>query len=191
MHADRTNRIALLVLAVLLIAVGADAGSASLGVFGDTTRHSTLFANPTGKFFGSNGDWLWPVMAVAALILALLALRWLIALLFSTDRSGDLPLPASGPTGRTTLTAGALTRAVTEEIDGYRGVSSARARLIGDPEDPELVVTVTAEQSADMAELRQRIETGALTHARMSTGNPELPIQLDLTVTTKGSARVS
>lgn len=191
MHADRTNRIALLVLAVLLIAVGADAGSASLGVFGNTTRHSTLFTNPTGKFFGSNGDWLWPAIAVAALILALLALRWLIALLFSTDRSGDLPLPASGPAGRTTLAAGALTRAVTEEIDGYRGVSSARARLIGNPEDPELVVTVTAEQSADMAELRGHIEAGALTHVRASIGDPALPIQLNLTVTTKRPARVS
>ena len=34
MHADRTNRIALSLLALLLIAVGLDAGAASLGLFG-------------------------------------------------------------------------------------------------------------------------------------------------------------
>ncbi len=49
MHADRTNRIMLLLLAVLLIAAGLDAGAASIGAFGTATRHSPLIANPTGQ----------------------------------------------------------------------------------------------------------------------------------------------
>jgi hypothetical protein len=53
-----------------------------------------------------------------------------------------------------------LTEAVAEETEGYRGVSSARARLLGDPADPELVLTVALEETADFAALRQRIETG-------------------------------
>ncbi len=191
MHADRTNRIILLLLAVLLIAVGLAAGAASIGVFGTATRHSSLIANPTGHFIGAQGGWLWPVAAVAAAILVLLALRWLLVLLFSTDRSGDLLIPAPGSAGRTTLATGALTEAVVEEIEGYRGVNSARARLLGDPEDPELVVTAVFEETADFAALRQRIETGALTHARAAVGNPSLPTQLDLTVTTKRSSRVA
>ena len=73
MHADRTNRTMLLLLAVLLIAAGLDAGAASIGAFGAATRHSLLIANPTGHFIGAQGDWLWPTAAVAALILALLA----------------------------------------------------------------------------------------------------------------------
>jgi hypothetical protein len=191
MHADRTNRIMLLLLAVLLTAVGLDAGAASIGAFGTATRHSPLMANPTGHFIGAQGDWLWPAAAVAALIVALLALRWLLALLFSTDRSGDLLIHSGSPGGRTTLATGALTEAVAEEVESYRGVSSARARLIGDPEDPELVVTATLEETADFAALRQRIETGALTHARSTVGNPALPAKLDLTVTTKRSTRVA
>jgi hypothetical protein len=190
MHADRTNRIMLLVLAVLLIAAGAGAGAASIGVFGTATEHSSLIANPTGHFTGAQGGWLWPVATVAAAIVALLALRWLLALLFSTDRACDLPITPGGSAGRTTLAARAMTEAVTEEIESYRGINSARARLLGDPADPELVVTAALEQTADFAALRQRIETGALTHARTAVGNPSMPAQLDMTVTTKRSTRV-
>jgi hypothetical protein len=191
MHADRTNRIMLLLLAVLLIAAGLAAGAAFIGVFGAATRHSPLIANPTGNFIGAEGDWLWPVAAVTAAMVVLLALRWLLALLFSTDRSGDLLIHPGGPAGRTTLATGALTEAVVEEIESYRGVNSARARLLGEPQDPELVVTAALEETADFASLRQRIETRVLTHARTAIGNPSLPTQLDLTVTTKRSTRVA
>ena len=191
MHADRTNRTMLLLLALLLIAAGAAAGAASIGAFGTTTRHSPLIDNPAGNFTGTQGGWLWPAADLAALILALLALRWLLALLFSTDRAGDLPITPGGSAGRTTLAARALTEAVAEETESYRGVSSARARLLGDSANPELVVTAALEETADFAALRQRIETAALTHARSSVGNPSLPIQLDLTVTTKRSTRVA
>jgi hypothetical protein len=191
MHADRTNRITLLLLALLLIAAGLDAGAASLGLYGRFTQHSRLMANPTGRFFGSQGAWLWLVIAAAALIVVMLALRWLAALLFSTDRSGDLPIHPRGRPGLTTLSAGALTDAVAGEIDSYRGVDTARARLIGDPARPRLVVTAILEETADLAALRQRIETEALTHARAALDNPDLPVQLDLTVTTRRATRVS
>jgi hypothetical protein len=191
MHADRTNRTMLLLFALLLIAVGLDAGAASIGVYGSATAHSHLMDNPTGHFIGANGIWLWPVAAVAALIIALLALRWLIALLFSTDRSGDVLIRSDSGAGRTNLAGRALIDAVVEEIEGYRGVNTARARLIGDREDPELVVTAALEETADFSGLRQRIETEALTHARQAVGNMALPTQLDLTITTKRAARVA
>jgi hypothetical protein len=190
MHADRTNRLMLVLLALLLMAAGLDAGAASLGLFGSFTQHSKLTINPTGRYFGSQGAWLWPAIAVAAAIIVLLSLRWLVALLFSTDRSGDLPVRPGGPAGRTKLAAGALTEAVTEEIESYRGVDSARARLIGSPDNPQLVVTTTLEETADLAALRQRIETGALTHARSALDNPSLPVRLNLTVTTRRATRV-
>jgi hypothetical protein len=190
MHAERTNRVMLLVLALLLIAVGAAAGAASIGVFGTATRHSPLIANPTGRFIGAHGGWLWPAAAVAAVILVLLALRWLLALLFSTDRAGDLPIIPGGSAGRTTLAPRALAEAVAEEVESYRGVNSVQTRLIGDPANPQLVVTAALEETADFASLRQRIETNALAHARTAVGNPSLAAQLHLTVTTKSSTRV-
>jgi hypothetical protein len=191
MHADRTNRVMLLVLAGLLIAAGLGAGAASLGIFGTVAQQSRLMDNPVGHFIGSEGAWFWPVAAAAAAILVVLALRWLLALLFSTDRAGDLPIRSPGQAGRTTLAAGALTEAVAEEIETYLGVDSARARLIGSGLDPELVVTATLEETADLTAVRQRIETGALTHARSALDNPSLPIQLHLAVTASPRARVS
>jgi hypothetical protein len=191
MHSDRTNRSILLVVALLSIAAGAAGGAASVGAFGTATEHHPLIANRTGAFIGTQGDWLWPVAAAAAAVLVLLALRWLLALLFSTGRSGDLPIPTGGSAGRTTLAARSLTEAVAEEVESYRGVNSARARLLGDPAEPGLVVVATLEETADFAALRQRIETGALTHARSAVGDPSLAVQLDLTVTTKRSARVA
>ena len=70
-------------------------------------------------------------------------------------------------------------------------MDSARARLIGDSDDPELVVRAVLEETADLIALRQRIETEALTHARQALDNMSLPIQLDLTITSRRSARVS
>jgi hypothetical protein len=191
MHADRTNRAMLLLLAILLIAAGAAGGAASVGAFGTATLHGPLIHNRVDTYIGAHSVWFWPAAAGLGLIVVLLALRWLLVLLFSTDRSGDLTFPGDRSAGRTTLDAGALTEAVTQEIESYRGVHAARARLIGNPDDADLVVTVTLEETADLAALRQRIETGALTHARAAIGNPSMPIQLDLKVTTKRAARVS
>jgi hypothetical protein len=182
MHADRTNRAVLLLVALLLIAEGLAAGAASLGAFGTSGQHSRLIANPVGHFIGTNGSWLWPVAAAAAAVLVVLVLRWLLALLFSTDRAGDLPIGPTDGTGRTTLVGRALTDAVAEEIESYLGVDSARARLIGNGRDPELVVTAALQGTANLGALRQRIENGALTHARSALDNPSLPIQLHLTV---------
>jgi hypothetical protein len=117
----------------------------------------------------------------------LLALRWLLALLFSTDRTGDLLIRSADPAARTTLSAGALTEAVAEEIESYRGVDSARARLIGDADDPELVVTAILQEAADLVAVRQRIEAEALTHARSALDAPSMPVQLPLA----GTVRVS
>jgi hypothetical protein len=191
MHCDRTNRLMLLLAALLSVAAGGAGGAASVGAFGTATEHHPLIANRTGTFTGAQGDWLWPVAAAAATALVLLALRWLLALLFSTGRPGGLPIPTGSSAGRTTLAARSLTEAVAEEVESYRGVNSARARLLGDPAEPGLVIVATLEETADFAALRQRIETEALTHARSAVGDPSLAVQLDLTVTKKRSARVA
>jgi len=191
MHADRINRTMLILLAVLLIAAGAAGLVAGSDLMGTVTKHGALTHNRVGAFIGRNGDWLWPVAAVVAFIVVLLSLRWLIALLFSTDRSGELRYPDDeNVRGRTFLSDSALTSAVTEEISSYRGVHSAQARLIGHGDDPHLVVRVTLLSSADLARLRTRIEDEALTHARQAAGRPELPIQLDLGISATRSSRI-
>jgi MFS family permease len=191
MHADRTNRVMLILFALLLIAAGTAGALAGFGAFGQAVKHRVLTSGWLSDYFGRHGDWLWPAVALLAAIMALLALRWLLALLFSTDRAGDLPLTGDRSAGRTTLSAVALTDAVTAEVDSYSGVHSARARLIGDPLAPTLVVTAALNENADLPGLRRRIEANAVRHARQVLDDPELPVRLDLTITSRQGQRTA
>jgi hypothetical protein len=191
MHADRTNRSMLTVLGLLLVLTGVAGLITSDGGFGTQFSHRTLFDHPVSRYIGDHGHWLWPLAAVLAALIALLALRWLIALLFSGDRAGDLLVKVEDRrAGRTTLRPGALSDAVSAEIESYRGVDSAKARVLGDAHNPQLVVSVTADSTTDVAALRQRVEADALAHARQALDSPDLPIQLDLNVSRNSSRRV-
>ncbi len=180
MHADRTNRVALTLFGLLVLVAGAAGITASTGVFGSAFSRRTLFDNRASTYIGHHGDWLWAAVAVACLLVALAALRWILALLVSTDRVGDIAIPIGTDEGTTVLHHTALTGALTREISGYHGVETARARVIGDEVDPEIVLTVTSIPSADLRLLHRRIETEALAHAREALDKPSMPIQLDL-----------
>ncbi|WP_199190081.1 hypothetical protein [Mycobacterium sp. ENV421] len=108
----------------------------------------------------------------------LLAARWLTVLLFSTDRVGYIRIATDA-----TLLATALTDAVAEEIKTYPGVHSTKARLIGDPTAPDLVISASLQQDVDLRALRHRIEANAVAHARQALDNPHLRVILDLTIT--------
>ena len=127
MHADRTNRIALALLGLLLLSRERPAITASAGVDGAAFSRRTLFANPASTYIGHHGGWLWPAVAAACLLLALACLRWLLALLVSTDRARDLTVPGPADQGTTTLQPAALTGALSREIGTYHGVETARA----------------------------------------------------------------
>jgi hypothetical protein len=180
MHADRTNRFALIMLGVLVFVAGAAAMAASVGAFGAAFSRRTLFANRVSTYAGHHGGWVWPVAAGVCLLIALVTLRWILALLISTDRAGDIAIPGEGDLGTTILQPAALTSALAREISGYHGVEAAKGRVIGDESDPELVITVTATKSADLHALVRRIETEAIAHARQALGQPSLAVRLDL-----------
>jgi hypothetical protein len=185
MHADRTNRATLTVFGLLVLLVGAAGLAASLGAFGTGFAHHTLFANRVSDYVGQHGTWVWPAAAGVCLLITLAALRWIVILLISTDRTGDIPIPISTEEGTTVLQPGALTGALTREIGSYHGVEGARSRIIGDASAPQVVIAVTASQSADLHALHRRIETEALAHARQAIDHADLAIQLDLGVSRK------
>lgn len=180
MHADRSNRIMLTLFGLLLLAAGAAAMAASTGAFGASFSRQTLLANRVGAYFGSHGGWLWPAIAGGCLLLGLACLRWMLALLASTDRAGDIIIGRSTHEGTTILRPAALVDALTSEVSAYHGVGAAKGRVIGDGRDPEVVLTVITTRAADLQALHHRIEAEAFAHARQAAGNPSLPIQLDL-----------
>jgi hypothetical protein len=187
MHADRTNRVALTVFGLLVLLVGVAGMITSVGAFGDGFSRRTLFANRLSVYIGQHGTWVWPAAAGICLLIMLVALRWVVALLISTDRTGDIPIPIKTHEGTTILQPAALTGALTREIGTYHGVDSARSRIIGDARVPTIVLAVTASQSADLHALLQRIETEALAHVRQAIGHDDLAIQLDLGVSRKSA----
>lgn len=186
----RLDRSVLTLLGLLLTAIGVLALLVGFGVFGSRLRHKPVFDNFLSDFIGRNGQWLWPVVAVVVVLLALLALRWLIAQLTPTA-TGDLQLERPAGDGHTELAGSAVTSAVASEVQGYRGVAAARVRLVGDDTDPELRLRVQLDTRADVAALRRRIETDAVSHARQALDQPELPVRLDLVVTEKKAPRVA
>ena len=180
MHADRTNRLMLTLVGLLALAAGGGAMAASTGVFGAAFSRRTLLDNLAGRYIGHHGGWFWPAVAGACLLLALACLRWILALLASTDRVGAITIPGDTGQGTTILQPAALTDALTREIGAYHGVDAAKGRVIGDGRNPEIVLTVTPSPSADLHALHRRIETEALAHARRALGKPSLRLQLNL-----------
>ena len=181
MHADRTNRTVLTVFGLLVLLAGAAGMAASVGGFGTAFSQRTLFGNRVSSYIGQHGTWVWAAVAFICLLIALAALRWIVALLVSTDRAGDLAIPGSDK-GTTKLQPTALSGALAGEVGTYHGVDAAKCRVIGDTSNPQIVLTITATPTADLPTLRHRVETEALAHARQALGDPGLPIQLDLDV---------
>ena len=191
MHADRTNRVVLAIFGLLVLAVGVAGLIANLGGFGTAFEQKALFTNRVSRYIGEHGSWLWPVIAVACALIALLMLRWIYVLIASTDRADDVMFKGGDGAGRTVLRPAALAAAVRDEITTYHGVSSAKARVLGDSGDVRLIVTVAVLATADIPALRQRIETQALAHARQALGKSDLPIRMFLDVSKAEPSRVT
>jgi hypothetical protein len=197
MHADRANRIVLSLVGLIAFAIGLGGLLAAGGVFGHTFQHQYLVDNDFSRYVGKHGNWLWPAIAAVALVIVLLALAWLLRLLFTTDRSNAITVitpprdkaSTEAAAGRTTMKSAALTQAVTAEIDSYHGVTSSKARVTGDAAEPTLVLEVTASRRAELPALIERIEQQAITRARRALEKPELPVKLDITITDKAVAR--
>ena len=181
MHADRTNRTALILFGLLVFAAGGAGMTASVGGFGQAFSHRSLFDNRVSAYIGHH-EWVWYAAAGLCLIIILAALLWIAILLVSTDRADDIPIPVATHEGTTILLPAALTDALTREIGAYHGVEAVRGRIIGEADDPEIGLAVTASQAADLHALHQRIETEALAHAREALGKADLPVRLDLAV---------
>ncbi|MEV4467646.1 hypothetical protein AB0J51_28980 [Micromonospora echinofusca] len=189
MHADRTTRAVLTLLSIALLATGTAGILAGTDVIGHhlATRHLT--DNPIARYLGDNSVWFWPVAALAGVVAALLALRWLAAVLTPRPRASDITIVTDGSAEPAALDADALTDAVTAEINSYRGVDTSHAKVHGSATDPQLAITVRTDDDADIAAVRRLIENDALAHVRQALDRPDLPITLDITVGNRRSSR--
>ncbi|MGY1716866.1 alkaline shock response membrane anchor protein AmaP [Geodermatophilus sp. SYSU D01106] len=173
----RANRLVLALVGLLLAGAGGAALAAGLGVFGGGVADRPVLDGSVSRFAEAHG-WYWPVVAVGAGLVALLSLWWLLAQARS-DRVSALPLSRDPRRGHTDLDAAALTGAVEDEVEGYRGVARARAVLSGAVTAPALALTVTLDGRAGPGELHPRVVQGAVAHARQALGRPDLPARVE------------
>ena len=199
----RGNRIGLGVVGVLLLAAGAYVLARSLGAFGTEQADAPVYSERTASWIHAQQPWIWIAFAAVGVIVALLALRWLLVQL-RTERLGriamDTDLGAEPPytddreytadpdysddlgAGRTSLPTSALTAAIGQEIDGYPGVRAVKVHVAGRPDLPELRLEVTIDADADPARIRTRIVEEAIAHAKAALDTEFLPTQLLLAV---------
>jgi hypothetical protein len=172
---DGLNRVVLAVIGLVLLAAGGLGIATGAGAFSGSSGRLL----PTGvRSFARTSSWFWWVVAAGALVVALLALRWLIDQL-RTDRAGSLDLTTDDKDGVTTVHSGALTDAVADEAEAVRGVTRASAQL-RDRRGRRLLLAVDLADHADIAAVRQALEGHVVAHARQAVDDPALPVEIEL-----------
>lgn len=175
--ADTANRVVLFLLGLLLVAAGGLGLALSLGAFGETRATYPVLPENV-RTFPAKETWFWWALAGVALLIALLALMWLLAQL-RTNRVSRLDLTTDAREGYTTLLAGAVTQAVEDEVGGIPTVTGASARMDDHPHQ-KLSLTVGMTDTADIDGLRTQLETDVVAHIREAIADPELPVDIEL-----------
>jgi hypothetical protein len=127
----RGNRIGLGLLGLVLLVAGGAIVIRSTGLFGGVLGPAAdpVYSDGTAAWVHDQRPWLWLTIAAVGVLVALLALRWLLVQLRSA-RLGRLMLDtdhADAPaSGRADVPAGVVTTAVGQEVDAYRGVQTIR-----------------------------------------------------------------
>ncbi len=158
---DRLNRRVLVLLSLLLLGAGGYALARGYEAFGAEPADDEVLLEPVRDFVSRYQTWFWIVVLALCLIVAYLALRWLVAQ-FRSPRLTEMDLTADGSKGSTHLRAAGASDALATDIETYRGVTSASARLIEDGDRPEVDVRVDVSDDADVPALRTKIEEEAL-----------------------------
>ncbi len=169
---DRINRVLLVLLGLPCLAGGIVVLLLSYRAFGTSTARQPLLRPATRGFADRNSGWFWLAVAIGTLIIALLALRWLLAQL-TVARVGALEVD-DHPLGQTSVSTGGLSEAVKEEVQAYHGVDHASAHFYEASSRPQLRLDVALLPTADPGAVRTRLKSEALAHVLQATGRKDL-----------------
>ena len=176
-RANVVNRTVLIVLGLLLLAAGGLGLALSVGAFG-AWRSSYPVLPREVSTFPDGRPWFWWAVAGVFLLVAVLALLWLLAQL-RTDRTNRLDRTTNARDGYTMLHASALTHAVEDEALGIAGVTSASAH-VREHRGQHVFLRVELADSADIGEVRARLENEVVVHLREGVGDPRFPVTIEL-----------
>jgi hypothetical protein len=183
----RLNRTVLALLGLLCLAAGGVVMLIGTGLLGDlppVPADAPLL--PPGLVLPGWGP---SAVAAVAVVIGLLALRWLIAQTIRHPGSSNWQLSPDTTTGTTHIDSDAAARPLADEIEDYPGVRSATASLTGPRQHPHLYLRVSADDHADISDLRRRIGANAIPHLTQALNLPALTADTLLRLVTASGAR--
>ena len=187
----RLNRTVLALLAVLLLGAAVFTLGVAFGVLARLGFDRPDPGTPLTPAAVSVPTWASYVAVVAAVIVGLLALRWLLAQTIRKPATGTWRLEEDPRSGVTRLDAQTAAAPLVAEIEAYPGVHRASARLSGTAARPVLHLVIGTEDAADITKLRRRIDAEALPRLRQALDLPALPADLLIRLDDARSARLN
>jgi hypothetical protein len=175
---DRLNRFVLILLGVLLLAAGAYGLARGFGAFGQDRADDLTLAQGIADFAARNTEWFWPAVAIAALVVAYLGLRWFGAQIPAPETVRQIDLTKDSTRGTTRVRAAGVARALAADVDRHEGVSSARARFVLRDGHADLDVVAEIFDDADLEEVRRHIEGRALRRFRRTLEPEDMKVHL-------------
>lgn len=178
------NRALLATIGLILLAAGVFAILTNTGVLTLVDRESAL-APGTAR----PPMWVLYVIAAAGVVVALLALRWLLAQVTPATRTRTWQVEHTEHGGTELSTSTAIAPFVAD-VTACPGVHAARGALSGPVQSPRLAVVVDVEQDASVDDVRSYLGTHALPRLRQSLDLSDLPTTVEFRFTTRAGTRV-
>lgn len=150
----RGNRLGLAIVGVILLAAGAFALARGFGLIARLPAGEPVLSTAERRMAHTTA-WFWWAAAGVAVIVLLLALRWLLVQ-GRSSKINTLRLDA-GPDGETRMPSRVVTRAVEHDAEDTPGIVRAHAVLAGSRARPTLRLDLTADDRADWPRLRQDV----------------------------------
>jgi len=176
MNVDALNRTVFLLLGLILLAAGGLGLARGAEAFG-TARATRPVLTKTVQEYPDQHPWFWWAVAGACLLIALLALRWLLSQLHS-DRTTRIDRTTDAQDGYTLVHAGALSDAAEDDARSIGGVTDASAHVSENPS--RLVLRVDLADHADIAAVRSKLEHVTVTNIRAALDDGAFPVDIEL-----------
>ncbi|MFK4036000.1 hypothetical protein ACI2LC_09400 [Nonomuraea wenchangensis] len=159
----RGNRWGLALIGSVLFVLGGLVAARGLGGFG--SAQTPIVDGGVRQFFAGSGPAIWWVVAIVAIVVALLALRWLLVQTRREVTHRPIRLERS-PTGFSEVSADGVADAVAADVASSPAVLSADAGVADSHYPPEVRLRVVADERAPIGELRWHLSAIALQHLR-------------------------
>ncbi|WP_370950031.1 alkaline shock response membrane anchor protein AmaP [Amycolatopsis sp. cg5] len=176
----RLNRTLLALFGLVLITGGGFAVATHFGKL-------TVLRPDSALLPGSPPTWAFYAAAGVAIVIGILALRWLGAQLVRKPKTTTWGFEQER--GRTEFAASTASAPFAAEVEGYAGVHSVSATLAGNRSAASLALVVTVEQDGDLTAVRRRLDDEALPRLRQALDLDDLPVRLEFRFSAKSGAR--